>query len=130
MELAGLITQQGDARAIDRAWGWYQQALPADAWQVPVLAALQQTRHAADARRLAWPRLVGDNKVGLQLACVLAEKLTAADRPRILRALQSLPTEDVFKELRDRLRAMDDAASSKTATRPAQRAASSPDQPN
>jgi hypothetical protein len=115
-ELAGLITQQGDARAMDRAWNWYEQATPADAWQVVLLSALQHTRHGSEARKLAWTRLVGDPKVGLQLAGVLADGLVDGDRPRMMRALGSLPNEAVFKDLRDRLREMESTLSGSPAT--------------
>lgn len=120
-ELAGLITQQADAAALERAWAWFQQAGPEDDWQAALLGGLQRTRFGRRARPLAWSRLAETSpEVGLALAHELAEGMTPADRTLAREVLAMLPAKEPFNELRQVVKEMANRRLAPAQSRPAE----------
>ena len=117
-ELAGLCTYHGDREALERALAWFEKAQPHDAWQTELLEALQQTHLSRQARALAWSRLTDDPAVGAEMARVLAEAMTSADRARAKELLADLPSQKGTRDLRDALVGMVDGPTESPATRP------------
>jgi membrane protease YdiL (CAAX protease family) len=125
-ELAGLIVEQGDLEARQMAWSWFERAGAHDAWQVPLLEALQQTPLGPDARALAWSRVPGDPDVGAELVRAIRERRTSADREDAAKALSKLPMDESYAPLREALQVI---AKLQTPATTMRRSASSPTAP-